>query len=127
MTWDLRLNLGTRDLEPGIVTGADEVVQRLLTRLKRELGEWFLNTSAGLPWYQDGKGILGSKSHTRRAVDLLIRRETLDTKGVERIVRLNTLFLAGGRDYSIFMEVFITGIGIVSISLKGEDNGQKWS
>ena len=74
----------------------------------RELGEWFLNTSAGLPWYGDkggrepgGRGILGAKAHTKRAVDLLIRRETLGTDGVERIIKLNTLFPAGGRTYTM--------------------------
>lgn len=162
MTWDLRLNPGTRDLELGIVSGPDEILQRLLTRLKRELGEWFLNTKAGLPWYGDGlgakqnggtqgvigtagtarvagsgeqnnparvgasrfiasgQGILGSKASSKRAVDLLIRRETLGTQGVERIIKLNTLFPAGGRTYSIYMEVFITGAGVVPINFEGE-------
>ena len=130
MTWDLRLNPGTRDLELGIVSGPDEILQRLLTRLKRELGEWFLNTKAGLPWYQNGQGILGSKASSKRAVDLLIRRETLGTQGVERIIKLNTLFAAGspsgaspsggGRTYSIYMEVFITGVGVVPVNFEGE-------
>ena len=82
MTWDWKLHPGTRDLVPGIITGPEEIIQRLVTRLKRELGEWFLNTAAGLPWYGDrggrelgGRGgILGAKAHTKRAVDLLIRR-----------------------------------------------------
>ena len=120
MTWDLKLDPSTRDLVPGIVTGPDEIVQRLVTRLKRELGEWFLDTSAGLPWYQDGRGILGAKAHTKRTVDLLIRREALGTEGVERIVRLNTMFPAGTRAYTMYMEVFISGAGIVSIFLEGE-------
>ena len=120
MTWDLKLNPGTRDLMPGIITGPEEIVQRLLTRLKRELGEWFLNTSAGLPWFQQGNGILGSKAHTKRTVDLLIRRETLGTDGVERIIKLNTLFPAGGRTYTIYMEVFITGAGVLPLSFDGE-------
>jgi hypothetical protein len=81
MSFDLRLDPVTRDLKPGIVTGSDEIVQRLVTRLKRELGEWFLAASAGIPWYQDGRGILGSKIHNMRAADLLIRREALETEG----------------------------------------------
>jgi hypothetical protein len=141
MTWDWKLDPGTRDLVPGIVSGPEEITQRLITRLKRELGEWFLNTSAGLPWYgsgnglspartqgasggaaprfADGRGILGAKPHTKRAVDLLIRRETLGTAGVERIIRLNTLFPAGARVYTLYMEVFITGAGVIPISLEG--------
>ena len=49
MAWDLEFKNG--DLTGGIVTGDDEVIQRIRTRLFRELGEWFLNTSSGLPWY----------------------------------------------------------------------------
>ena len=30
---------------------AAEVTQRVVTRLLRQLGEWFLNTTVGLPWY----------------------------------------------------------------------------
>ncbi len=120
MSWDFKLNPGTRDLVPGLVSGADEIVQRLETRLRRELGEWFLNTSAGLPWYQEGRGMLGSKAFNKRSLDLLIRRETLGTEGVERIIRLTTRFPAGGRDYAIFMEVFVPGAGAVSLNLQGE-------
>ena len=119
MTWDLRLGHGTRDLAPGIIAGPDEIMQRLVTRLKRELGEWFLNTAAGLPWYQQGRGILGAKAHTKRAVDLLIRRETLGTAGVERIIRLNTRFPAGSRTYTLYMEVFITGAGVMPLAFEG--------
>lgn len=136
MTWDVRLDPATRDLRPGWVTGTDEIVQRLITRLQRELGEWFLNTGAGLPWYGDtggrirdrrarlastgSQGILGSKTHTRRAVDLLIRREALGTKGVERVLKLNTLYSADTRTYSTYMEVFITGAGVVSLTLNAD-------
>lgn len=120
MAWDFKLNPGTRDLVPGIAAGPDEVVQRLVTRLKRELGEWFLATDAGLPWYQEGKGILGSKPHIKRDVDLLIRRETLNTEGVERIVKLNTLFPANTRAYSLYMDLVVKGVvGTVPFSLEG--------
>ena len=47
MAWDLEFKNG--DLTGGIATGDDEVIQRIRTRLFRELGEWFLNTASGLP------------------------------------------------------------------------------
>ena len=37
-----------------------------------------------------------------------------------RIVKLNTLFPAGGRTYTMYMEVFVTGAGVMPISLEGE-------
>ena len=78
MAWDLEFKNG--DLTGGIVTGDDEVIQRIRTRLFRELGEWFLNTASGLPWYQDGKGILGSPLRDKGAVDLFIRKQALGTE-----------------------------------------------
>ena len=92
MAWDLEFKNG--DLTGGIVTGDDEVIQRIRTRLFRELGEWFLNTASGLPWYQDGKGILGSPLRDKGAVDLFIRKQALGTEGVSRILKLNSLFAA---------------------------------
>lgn len=120
MTWDLKLNPATRDLAPGIVSGVDEIVQRLITRLKRELGEWFLNTSAGLPWHQEGRGMLGARLTARRTIELLVRHEVLGTKGVDRLLRLSTDFPAGTRAYSISLELFITGAGPVSLRIEGE-------
>ena len=140
MSFDFYLDPVKRDLRPGWSTGPGETVQRLITRLQREVGEWFLNTQAGLPWFGDigGRirnmeerlrtagvpGILGSKTHTKRAVDLLVRREALGTKGVERVLKLNTMYSANTRTYSMYMEVFITGAGVVSLTLTADaDSG----
>lgn len=136
MTFDFYLDPGKRDLRPGWASGSDEIAQRLITRLQRELGEWFLNTRAGLPWYGDTggrirdrakrlaatgtQGILGSKTRTRRATDLLVRREALETEGVERVLSMNTLYSADTRTYSVYMELFITGAGAVSLTLTAD-------
>ena len=85
MAWDLEFKNG--DLTGGIVTGDDEVIQRIRTRLFRELGEWFLNTASGLPWYQDGKGILGSPLRDKGAVDLFIRKQALGTEAQQFVCR----------------------------------------
>ena len=120
MAWDLALDPGRHDLTGGIVTGADEILQRLKVRLWRHLGEWFLNTSGGLPWYDAGseatagQGLLGSRD--LRAAELLIRRETLETDGVLRIVRLNAVFT--GRAFSLFMEILVEGGALESFTLE---------
>lgn len=127
MAWDLWLDPKTRDIQPGIVTSTNEIIQRLLTRLQRELGEWFLNTSAGLPWYGDaggklpgGDGILGAKMYSKTAVDLLIRREVLRTKGVSRILKLHTFFPAGSRSYTISMEIITDNGEIATLNFQGD-------
>lgn len=127
MSLDLKLDPLTRDLVPGIVTGADEILQRLVTRLKRELGEWFLNTDAGLPWYQQGRGMLGAipgaGGQNKRAVDLRIRREVLGTDGVQRILKLNTVYSASSRAYSIYLEVIVEGGETRTLTIEGGSNG----
>ena len=40
-----------------LVQGADNVVQQIRITLKTELGEWFLNTNFGLPYYSSTKNI----------------------------------------------------------------------
>lgn len=106
MSWDMALNPTTGDLIPGVVTGSAEILQRLRTRLNREYGEWFLDTTAGLPWYQEGNGLLGSKN--RQLLILLVRRETLNTEGVERILQFNLVYTSATRYVSIFMQLLLT-------------------
>lgn len=123
MAWDLEFKNG--DLTGGIATGDDEVIQRIRTRLFRERGEWFLNTASGLPWYQDGKGILGATLRDKGTVDLLIRKRILETEGVARVVRLNTLFSIGSRVCSVYMQVLLDSGNVaedtLAISLEAED------
>lgn len=121
MSWDLRLG-PNRDLTAGIVTGVDEIIQRLVTRLNRELGEWFLNTSVGLPWYQDGNGLLGSRD--KQNLNLLIRRETLQTAGVNRIIKFNSIFNTTTRQFTIYMYL-VTEQGVVNFTLTEE--GASWN
>lgn len=103
MVWDLRLDPLSRDLVSGRAIGTEEIMQRLVTRLQRELGEWFLATDAGLPWYQEGQGLLGSRN--KFMLDMLIRKETLGTEGVSRILSYNTVFLS--RDYTVYMRLLL--------------------
>ena len=121
MSWDLRLG-PNRDLTTGIVTGVDEIIQRLVTRLNRELGEWFLNTSAGFPWYQNGNGLLGSRD--KQNLNLLIRRETLQTAGINRIVKFNSMFNTTTRQFTIYMYL-VTEQGVVNFTLTEE--GASWN
>lgn len=106
MSWDFKLN-SEWDLVPGEVTGADEILQRLKLRLLRELGEWFLDTDAGLPWYQDGHGMLGSKIVSRNNVLLLIRRCVMGTAGVRSIEKLTTMYVRGSRTFSIYIRILL--------------------
>ena len=138
MTWDLKLDPETRDLVPGFVSGADEIIQRLITRLLREQGEWFLAEHGGLPWFGDlggrqarvvrrhttgRQGLLGSGARTRRETELLIRREALETEGIERVLAVNARYDAATRALSLYLRLFVTGAGPVSVYISRDGNG----
>lgn len=106
MTWDIALNArGT--LAGGIVAGDNEILQRLWIRLNRELGEWFLNSDAGLPWYQGGYGMLGAKPSRKNDIDLLLRREIQQTEGIQQIVKYNAIYATGTRLYDVYCVVLL--------------------
>lgn len=130
MTWDFAVNHATGDMTGGIVAGQDEIVQRVQTRLYRHLGEWFVNTSAGLPWYAGpsdlaaGKliaktAILGSRDF--RYADIWIRNEIAGTAGVIRLVDFNTYFDVPTRIYNIRAQI-ATEYGLAYIAVERKLN-----
>lgn len=80
-----------------------EVIQRVRTRLKRLLGEWFLDINAGIPYY-NGQ-ILGGKDINY--VRLTILSEINETKGVSAVNTLNILINPQTHVTSIFAEIVI--------------------
>ena len=77
------------------ISGADEVRQRIKIAMYHELGEYFLNTESGVPWYSQ---ILGSKMEK---VDLanLLRQKILQVPGVLRVDKIEVTKKV--RDYFI--------------------------
>ena len=62
------------------------IQQNVVTRLRSFTDDWFLDTTAGLPWYD----LLGRKdSETRMLRD--IERVILETEGVRTIERLEVV------------------------------------
>lgn len=60
------------------VTGADEVKQRLTQRLRTFLGEWFLDQSRGIPYFQE----IMKKNPSSTIVEAIFKNEILGTPGV---------------------------------------------
>lgn len=117
MAWDFKIDQKTGDLTKGYVAGQDEIIQRINTRLYRHLGEWFVNTSCGLPWYAGPSGIipgelsqdaaiLGTRSF--RYADIWIRNEIANTDGVVKITDFNTFFDTNTRTYSVRAQIVTT-------------------
>lgn len=75
------------------VSGIDLVRQRLKQRLLLILGEWFLDTTIGLPWFQEfsQKGIRESR------VRSLLIRQIVETQDVTELVEFELDYNSSGR------------------------------
>jgi hypothetical protein len=107
LTWDLSIQNGQLVL----VSKAAQVAQAIGIRLQRLLGEWFLNTGVGIPWY-GANGILGSKDQNN--AELLIRQEILNTPQVQQLVSLTPVWDATSRTLSIAAQVLTSYGQVVS-------------
>lgn len=72
----------TEDGDLVLVQDEDQVAQYVEIRLLSYLGEWFLNTDLGTPYFQS---ILGRVFRPAEAAAIL-RRRILATEGVDKIV-----------------------------------------
>lgn len=70
-----------------ISTGADAARDRIFTALNIQLGEWYLDTTIGVPYYGEN-GILGGK-RTEAEVGAIIRRVILTDPEVDRVISLD--------------------------------------
>jgi hypothetical protein len=90
----------------------NEAIALLVTqRLWLWLGEWFLDTSAGINW----PAILGTRPPALRLAESEIRRIVRDTPGVEDITTFDMTFEHSIFMVQVYMEVtteFSTGVPI---------------
>ena len=113
---DLKLDTLTGDLAMDgldlVMTSDKEVItQRLLVRLRFFKGEWFLDTRAGVPWFQD---ILG-KGRSLRSVESILKQQILATEGVNEIQSFSLEYDQAGRCLSVVFRVD-TDAGELTIS-----------
>lgn len=84
----------------------DTVRQRLLIRLRCFQEEWFMDTTYGIPYYQN---ILGKKT-TKEAVDLIFQTAILSEVGVKEIVSFTSTFAK--RNYTATFTVKVVTGGV---------------
>lgn len=72
------------------------VAQRLKIRLLTFLGEYFINTAYGVPYFQS---LLGQKQTSKARADLIFQQQILVEPGVREIVSFNSTF--ENRQYSL--------------------------
>lgn len=69
------------------------------------MGEYFLDTTYGVPYWQR---LLGIKQTSKAAIDLILQQQILEESGVKEIVSFNSTFQ--NRQYSLSFSVkVVTG------------------
>ena len=104
---DILLNPDTHDVEfvngdcPVTTTIQLGVAQRLKIMLQTFLGEWFLNTDTGIPYFEAIFGKVRSKS----SVDLILQEKILSDPGVIEMVEFESELDGARRVYSMRFKV----------------------
>lgn len=84
---DLELDPITNDLvienfDFQLIDGVDQITQNTGIRLRFFLGEWFIDITQGIPYYQE----IFKKSPNQIQVDNIIKNEIITTFGIEEIL-----------------------------------------
>ncbi len=87
---DLAIDITTQDLELvdgdlSLVEGLDAISQSIKQRLQFFLGEWFLSTNDGVPWFQS----IFVKSTNLLLVEAILRDRVLATPGILELNSFN--------------------------------------
>ena len=123
MSADLKIDVLTGDFSVSSsgklneVTGINEVIQRVRTRLSKQLGEWKFNLASGIPWLysETTDGILGS-SNGRDIAQVYIQETVLATDGVTALNSINSTVNTASRSVTFQLDIeTVFGNAVISI------------
>jgi len=113
---DLALDPDTKDLiitglDLATVEGSDYVRQSLSIRLGFFQGEWFLDTTAGTPYYQD----IFLKNPDLPNIENIFKARIIETNFVNELTEFDLQLDSAKREASLFAKVN-TDFGLVEFS-----------
>jgi len=123
MSLDFKIDYTTGDMvvnADGTVeeaTGKDEVVQRIRTRIAKQVGEWRYNLASGISWMDNDitDGILGLRNAEGIARQYIVN-ETKETDGVTAVNVVQVRFDTATRNLTIQLSVdTVFGNAIITI------------
>jgi hypothetical protein len=94
---DMQFGYGANDF---LVNSAAAVAQLVQNRLGLKTGEWFLDTTAGTPWFQQVLGTVNNKLY-----DFAVQEVVLNTDGVSSISAYWSARNSNTRNLSIAMSI----------------------
>lgn len=93
------LYLKNNDLQ--LVSGSDHVIQHIKIRLQFFKNEWFLDTTPGVPFFED----IFTKNPNIPNIENIIKAHIIDTPEVEELLEFNSDFNNSTRQYTINFKV----------------------
>lgn len=116
---DIALDPSTNDLlieafDLTFVSNIEQIAQNLNIRLRFFLSEWYLDTLAGIPYYQ----YIFIKNPNQIQVDSFLQNEISQTEGVIDITSYSSAYDGAKREYSVnFSASTLSGTLEMEISL----------
>lgn len=84
-----------------LVTDLEYLLQKISIRLQFFFGEWFLDTSLGVPFYS----VMSSKKPDIPELDAMIKRTILATDGVLELLSYSSSFDNSARTFSVETQI----------------------
>ena len=109
---DLELDPLANDIKlpPRIIRGPEAVAQRVRVRFRWFLGEWFLDTRQGVPYYRD----ILVKNPDKILISFIFRQVLTTTPGVKSVSRFNASLDAVNRELITDFEATLTDGNILT-------------
>lgn len=98
----------TSDSDP---TGTHPVLQNILQNLRFFLGEWFLDTSKGVPWFQ----VILAKGTRTSDINQILRSVVLNTRGVTQLSFFQVTTVPSSRKLNLVFTASTTS-GVIDYS-----------
>ena len=110
---DILLDTATHDIvidgyDLQLVDGVDLIRQRIKQRLLTIEGEWFLDATIGLPWFEE---IIG-KGAEQQQISALLARQIVETEGVESLIEFDLTLNRRARTMTLAFRVTAAGTEI---------------
>lgn len=94
-----------------LTTGLEAIRQHLLVKFRLFLGEWFLDQTVGVPYFQD----IFVKAPSIAAVSEILKLQILETPGVIELLEFDYDFQETGRTFILKFKA-LTEEGIIDFS-----------
>lgn len=124
MSMDIKLNPDTHDLALGrnrdlvLIDGAEQIAQQIEITLLTFLGEWFLDTTFGVPYLER----IMVKSPSRAQIESIMRTKVLAVPGVSAVPTVEIEIESATRRARITLPDIQTNEGLVTVSVLNPGN-----